>query len=338
MKENNKRMVFSVIVVLLFLLAFPFIIPSGAMLVEAKRWYVDHTPDALKTTPLVEEKILADGRGAGGSMDQAGRETLGEIKALPVDFSPGLPLKEENFTGESYQDSTISVQMKTEEIDEAVYHVAHIKIAHASQLRTALAAPFGVEKTNKPSTMAINNNAVVAINGDYYSQRDGGYIIRQGETYRKSMQKSLDNLLIDENGDFHIVKGGDEAAMEKVLAGDVEIVNAFTFGPALIIDGQVQETPEEYLFNVHGKDPRAAIGQVGPLEYVIVAVDGRSEASTGVTTATLADYMKQLGCVQAFNLDGGNSATLIFHNDYYNVKSKNAERSISDIIYFASAE
>ena len=46
--------------------------------------------------------------------------------------------------------------------------------------------------------------------------------------------------------------------------------------------------------------------------------------------------MQELGCRQAYNLDGGNSATLAFHGQVYNTKVQK-ERDVSDIIYFASA-
>ncbi len=332
MKKNKSTILLSVMVLLLCLVALPFTVPSGALLVEADRYYVDNTPE--------EDFEEEWGEGFGGSMDPSVWEVDKEavINVLPTDFSPGSPAKEELYTQDGYTDNTISVKMKTEKVEEAVYHVAHIKVAHGSQIRTALAGPFGTKKTSKPSVMAKNNNAIVAINGDYYNQRNGGYIIRQGEVYRKKLQKNLDNLLIDEKGDFHIVRGGDSQGMEEALSGESPIVNAFTFGPALVIDGQIPQMPEKYLFNIHRNEPRAAIGQLGELEYVVVAVDGRSNASTGVTAAQLAQYMKELGCIQAFNLDGGNSATLIFQNDYYNTKSENAERSVSDIIYFSSAQ
>jgi len=121
------------------------------------------------------------------------------------------------------------------------------------------------------------------------------------------------------------------------LSGGLDIRNAFTFGPALVIDGVKQDIPEKYSFAPHYQNPRAAIGQLGPLEYVCVVVDGRSDESEGVTLETLADFMANLGCTQAFNLDGGNSATLVLGTNIYNDKSLANERSVSDIIYFATS-
>ena len=49
-----------------------------------------------------------------------------------------------------------------------------------------------------------------------------------------------------------------------------------------------------------------------------------------------AEYMAGLGCLQAYNLDGGNSAEMIFNIAFYGSRTGN-ERDQSDIIYFATA-
>lgn len=79
-----------------------------------------------------------------------------------------------------------------------------------------------------------------------------------------------------------------------------------------------------------------AIGQTGPLEYVLVLAEGRTADSEGVTHQKLAEFMMELGCLQAFNLDGGNSATMVFNEGYYQHKTEGNERAQSDMIYFAT--
>ena len=79
-----------------------------------------------------------------------------------------------------------------------------------------------------------------------------------------------------------------------------------------------------------------AIGQTGTLSYVLVMAEGRNKNSEGVTQQQMADFMGVLGCVQAFNLDGGNSAEMVFNNAFYGSRTGN-ERDQSDIIYFATA-
>lgn len=61
------------------------------------------------------------------------------------------------------------------------------------------------------------------------------------------------------------------------------------------------------------RHPRTAIGVSadGRIAYV-VAIDGRSSSSVGVTLAELADYMISIGAANAINLDGGGSTAFIF--------------------------
>lgn len=292
--------------------------------------------------------LLASAAVAEGVMPLDGSETV--ITPLPVDFSAGHAADPACFTENGYADPSLEVTVEHVWVDDARFNVARVKIADASQLRTALSAPFGKNKTNKVSTIARNNNAVLAIGGDYYGNDEGGYVVRQAEVYRKKPFKSRDMLLIDEKGDFHIIVGSDAEQLKALVTGDLTMVNVFNFGPALVIDGEKQPMPKKYNYNITGREPRTAIGQVGPLEYILVVVDGgkgrevtceledgTTKKSSGCTVEVLAQFMADQGCEQAYNLDGGNSALMVFGGENYSQKSVSAERSVTDIIYFATA-
>lgn len=205
------------------------------------------------------------------------------VSPLPFDFSAGHVADPAHYTDSTYEDDSLSVQMERVWVGNAHFNVARVKIADASQLRTALAAPFGQKKTNKISTIARNNNAVVAIGGDYFGNEEGGYVVRMTETYRKKPLKSRDMLVTDMNGDFHILKNSDAEQLKVLVQGETPIVNVFNFGPALVIDGELQQMPDKYNYNIRGLEPRCAIGQVGPLEYVLVVVDGARRCARSVT-------------------------------------------------------
>lgn len=257
---------------------------------------------------------------------------------LPMDFTPGHVADPANYTENGYEDETLSVTMERVWVGDAQFNVARVKIADPSQLRIGLAAPFGTKKTNRVSTIARDNNAVVAIGGDYFANEEGGYVVRMGEAYRKKPLKSRDMLVTDSKGNFHILKNSDATQLQALMEAEDPIVNVFNFGPALVIDGVLQEMPETYKYNINGKEPRCAIGQLGELEYLLVVVDGRGAAdSEGCGVATLAQFMYDQGCTQAYNLDGGNSALMYFNGENYSRKSFEAERSVSDIIYFSTA-
>ena len=84
-------------------------------------------------------------------------------------------------------------------------------------------------------------------------------------------------------------------------------------------------------------DPRCAIGQLGELEYMFVVVDGRRKDSDGCSTDELGQWMFEQGCVQAYNLDGGNSALMWFGGENYSDKTTKNERTVSDFIYISTA-
>ncbi len=351
---NRKRSVETAVfasLIALMLLVLPLVVPSGAVLFSADRAYMENNSlfadggeeEQYEEEELPEEdakeagKMLVLSAGGGSSPEAA------EPAALPMDFSAGPVPNPAGFTENGYQDESITVSMEHREIDGSLYHVARVKIAHPSQLRTALAAPIGTKKTNKTSTLARNNNAVVAMNADFYTNKDKGnylYVVRQGETilFPPKDKGSLHVLIIDSKGDFHILTEDKMNRFARMKEDkDNPILQAFTFGPALVVDGAVAPMPEPYMFDIRGRNPRAAIGQTGPLEYVLVVVDGRISESKGITAETLADFMLELGCVQAFNMDGGNSSALIFNNAFYSHDKTKSERSTSDILYFASA-
>ena len=266
-----------------------------------------------------------------------------EAKSLPMDFSEGSVPDENGWTDDGYSDETITVAMETVEADGVVWRIAWVTVGHASQLRTATAGKPTDRSTAtaKPSSMARAKNAIVAINGDYFADDPDKttFEYRMGQKIRHKTNKKKDILIIDNEGNFHtFIKSGLEPAkteLETYLAEGGTIANAFTFGPVLVKGGEKLTMDTGYGYNPNGREPRAAIGQTGPLSYVLVVAEGRSEDSKGATHQELADFMYDLGCIEAFNLDGGGSASMIFHDSYY--MDHYTDRAQSDIIYFASA-
>lgn len=235
-----------------------------------------------------------------------------------------------------YEDGSLSVKIETMRQHETNILIARVKIVHPSQLRTAMAARYGSTGTVMPDKLAQRVNAVLAINGDFFSFNSTGYLVRQGELYRDKTHETFDVLIIDENADFHILidpKPADTHGFEGT------IINSFNFGPALVKDGEVVQTTKRINIGKEKETQRMGIGQVGPLEYICVATEGPEQKdSDGLTIAEFAQLMKDLGAVQAYNLDGGSSSAMVLGGEKINARSSKKMRPICDILYFSTLE
>ncbi len=266
--------------------------------------------------------------------------------ALPLDFTPGQVPNEELYTENGYEDETIRVKLEEQSMDDGTkIYIAYVQISDPSQLRTGVANPQKPASTRAKTvgTMAKNYNAVIALNGDNYTDKPDKttFEYRMTQKIRSKSNKQKDILIIDDQGDFHLFiksQGLKEFPNELKNAGK-KLVNAFTFGPALVKDGELLELNKNYGYNPGGREPRAAIGQMGPLSYVLVIVQAKDrDGKTGMSQGKLAEFMHELGCVQAFNLDGGNSAEMVFGKKTIKGMPGGDERTLSDIIYFATMQ
>lgn len=337
----KRKLVFALMsaVAALMALSLAVLIPSGALTEEARLRYEELTYDADDTS-YDRSRIQPVAVLANAALTDILPSAL--IEPLELDLSlPGSTPIAENFTATGYRDDSIIVELEQLRMYDSDVFVAYARIATPSQLRTAIAGTkLSKPGGNRTSKICENYNGIVAINGDFYSDPDmtGGYIVRQGEVYRKKVSANLDLLVIDELGDFHLLPRGKDSQQNSIdaILSEHEIINSFFFGPALVKDGVLLDMPERYAFAPHAKNPRAGIAQLDVLTYALVVVNGRTNASAGATMAEFADIMYQIGAKQAYNLDGGNSATLAFNGEVYNDKPQK-ERSVPDIIYFASA-
>ena len=266
--------------------------------------------------------------------------------ALPFDFTPGQEPKEDAFGENVYEDDSIRVKMEEQSMEDGTkMFVAYVQIADPSQLRTGVANPDkpSSTRTKTVKAMAKTYNAVIALSGDNYvdNPKKTTFEYRMTNKIRSSTNKLKDILIIDDQGDFHLFiqsQGIKEFPAELKKQGR-KLVNAFTFGPALVKDGKLLELDENYGYNPNGREPRAAIGQMGPLSYVMVLIQTPDrDGKTGMSQGKLAEFMYNLGCVQAFNLDGGNSAEMVFGPQIIKGMKDGDERTLSDIIYFATIQ
>ena len=278
--------------------------------------------------------------------------SLAEVQPLDLAMSVyGRPMQPDGWISKmEYRDESIHVVVEAaprkpkSSAERTTCRWITIEISDASQLRTLFSDDsYESRKLERSNKMAQRVNAVVALNSDFAKYTyDFGYVVRQGVFYRDALdiQKApRDVLVIDSEGDFTVVKSATGESMASYLlrleSQGRKAVNTFTFGPALVLDGEVQEIDRKGEHAPNMATQRVCICQLDHLKYAVVEIDGGN--SVGMNMQELANYVAELfpGCKVAYNLDGGGSTHVLVNGKL--IHNTANSREISDIIYFASA-
>ena len=275
--------------------------------------------------------VLESAREPEISENSAVSQAAEEAEQLPEETEQQEPIVTQN----SYQSKNISIPIETIERYNTQVYVADIQLADTSFLKTALAGnTFGRNVGQTTSEIAKANDAILAVNGDYYGFRDRGFVMREGYLYRDTVQgDGYEDLVIYEDGRLEVIE---EAASDASALAEAGAVQIFSFGPGLIRSGEITVTEGSEVEQSMQSNPRTAIGQIGDLHYLLVVSDRRTEESEGLTLLELAQVMEEYGCQTAYNLDGGGSSTMWFMGEVINHPTngwRDGERSISDIVY-----
>ena len=240
-------------------------------------------------------------------------------------------------TDSSYKDDNISVNLSQTTVNNTQVYVADITLSSSDYLKTAFAQnAYGTNVTAKTSVTAADNDAILAVNGDYYGANSSGYVIRNGVVYRDTVRENSNNgdLAIYKDGSFKIIYEDQISADQLVKDG---VINLLAFGPALVENGEIAVGKNQEVGQAMASNPRTAIGIIDENHYIIVVSDGRTSESEGLSLYQLAEVMKSYGAKTAYNLDGGGSSTLYFNGQVINKPTtggnKISERSVSDIVY-----
>ena len=239
-------------------------------------------------------------------------------------------------TDTSYSDDNIQVNLTEKTVENTQVYIADITVSSSDYLKTALAQnTYGTNVTAKTSVTAAENNAILAVNGDYYGANSTGYVIRNGVVYRDTVREDSSNgdLAIYKDGSFKIIYEDEISAEQLVKDG---VVNLLAFGPSLVEDGEITVDTNSEVGQSMSSNPRTAIGIIDENHYIIVVSDGRTSESEGLSLYQLAEVMKSYGVKTAYNLDGGGSSTLYFNGQVMNKPTTNgtiSERAVSDIVY-----
>ena len=240
----------------------------------------------------------------------------------------------------SYETDKLKVSIEQKKKDGMTYFVCDIRLTDVSQLRTAFAGDdFRSGIYEAVSDIADRYSPVLAINADFCRYHREGVIIRNGEVLRRQNIKKHHLLVVDEKGNLSAQT--DRSGKQGLVANKLEQQNTwqtFEFGPVLVENGEAADLPLKSFYincNEGYYEPRTAIGQLGPLHYIVIVVDGRRTGySTGASMPQLQQLFLDEGAQFAFNLDGGGSTTLYFLGEVINMPSSGKQRSVSDVIMF----
>ncbi|MCL2030802.1 MAG: phosphodiester glycosidase family protein [Oscillospiraceae bacterium] len=310
---------------------------AGTLLVIANRYWFEH-PQPVPSQPVIERLTPAPLP----RETEPPRETPSPHEtASPPEPTPEptpTPRPEPLITGgvllDTHEDDAVTVHLRRFETGEGqarvTYFTAEAIVLDMSRIGTGFAKDtFGRNIQERPSSMARRLGALLAVNGDYYGFRDDGIIIRNGTLYRD--EPSREGMAFLADGRMMIYQEQDIPAAELLAMG---ALHTFSFGPALLRDG---EAPDAYSHGISGLNPRTAVGMIAPGHFVFLVADGRLKGySQGLTLRQMSELFAELGCTDAYNLDGGGTSTLVWREELANrPQGRTSERASSDILYIS---
>lgn len=178
-------------------------------------------------------------------------------------------------------------------------------------------------------------DALAAVNAGFFAMKGNPMGVRYLKIDGKVLNPDLGGdperayFVLDQTGRPAIVEPADFAP---------ERCRSAVYGNRLLLkDGKVSPLGED-----KARHPRTAAGLAGNT-LLLVVIDGRARESAGVTFAELATLLKDLGCTDAVNLDGGGSSTMwTRHHGVVNHPSDNrkfdhaGERPVHNALYLIS--
>ncbi|MBR2924786.1 MAG: phosphodiester glycosidase family protein [Clostridia bacterium] len=189
---------------------------------------------------------------------------------------------------------------------------------------------------------ARQTNSILAISDDFYgfrvyAKRRPGVIIQNGVILADDTLSqphwtlpTYDLIALYEDGSLKTYLAGEIGAEELLAQG---VTDTWCFGPVLLSNGEIGQQVIDKQFEYI--NPRQTLGMIEPNHYLIMTVEGRHKNSDGVGLTWCAERMRDLGCTEALNLDGGNSIKLVFmgslinSDQHYNEKN---DRTVTSMI------
>lgn len=242
----------------------------------------------------------------------------------------------------SYQSDElrIAIDRVENEEDQIVCYIADIWIRNINSFRIGIGNGKFDTGREDPGHFANRECAIFGISGTMNT----GLVIHNGEVLKRGIDKTK---MPFRNGIIIVYRDGFVKTIDRAKGQEYNykkenelhggVLHALQFGPILVQDGKIPTGLRK-----NERHPRIIFGYCEPGHYIAVAVDGRTKKSIGMTETEMAELMLSLGCTDAMNLDGGNSAVMLFMGQIINIPSGKdkdgdgiAGRNIVDLLEFA---
>ena len=271
--------------------------------------------------------------------------------------APGEPLCDPSYlldegmdpirTSTTYQSQNIYISISSHWVDHgsdrADVYVADIYVRSLDCFQRGLADQWK-KGTAKITAISEKYGAILSMTSDSAENLDLGWVIMNGQILRKTKNRKRDLCVLYTNGEMAVIPAG-ELVHDQIaaLAENGEIWQTFLFGPALLDSEGKAMTTFNSTVGVH--NPRSIIGYFEPGHYCFVQVDGRGTQSRvspgrtnkGLTLTQVSQFMEELGCTAAYNLDGGQSSVMYFSGGVFSTP-QNGGRRLGDVVMIVELE
>lgn len=190
-----------------------------------------------------------------------------------------------------------------------------------------------------PKALAKQHGSVLAISDDFFGYRAQkekfqGVIIRQGKTLASKTRvenrlnlQPLEVMAMFEDGTLRTFTSDSHTAKEFIEMG---VTDTWAFGPILVQGGVIPRYFYSKEYRSY-REPRCCFGMAEDGSYRALLVTGRRTNSKGAYFKWLAEKMLDMGCIEAINLDGGNTVAMVFMGDIINKPANAQKKSVRDV-------
>ena len=245
-----------------------------------------------------------------------------------------------NKTTQNEIDSLQITQIITDSLFESNQIISRVVLNNSSFNYYSIDVGYEENDLIKTSEIAQKNNAIVAVNGGFFDMTKGGsvtYLEVDGTVINKTNDienkwakpdKLINGVIIKTKNDKILIQSVEpEINYENSMDESFVLVT----GPLLIKNSKSLKLPDMKF--THKRHPRTCMCTTKE-SVVLMTVDGRQENAQGMNLMELQNYLLNIGCIDAINLDGGGSTTMwVKDKGIVNYPSdKKGERPVANVI------